>query len=68
MSVAKKTRPFQVNDHVRTLANPEDSPDGYGRINFIIENGEKRFHVVNMNMPYSGTVSAWFSASELARG
>lgn len=59
---------FKVNDHVRILAEPEDSINGYGRIKMILKEQEKKYWVVNMNMPYSGTISAFFTASELSHG
>ncbi len=67
-SEIKRKSKFKVNDHVRILAYPEDSINAYGRVQLVRERGEKRYWVVNMNMPYSGTVSDYFNASELAHG
>ena len=46
---------LMVNDHVRLLEFPEDSINGYGRIEHIFPDGKLR--IVNLNMPYSGTLS-----------
>jgi len=59
-----KVNKFNINQHVRILLYPEGDINEKGRIQFY--NKETGlYRVVNMNMPYQGTVSAWFSPYEL---
>ena len=55
---------FKVNQHVRILMYPEDGINGYGRIESYSKDIDL-YRVVNMNMPYQGTVHDWFSTYEL---
>ena len=64
----KARRPSQalrVNDVVRILKYRESGINGYGRIVGILKRRDKRYWVANGNMPFSGTVSDYFDASEL---
>ena len=73
--IRRKAAKFQVNDVVRILQYPEDGIDGYGRVDQVslaraapggyIKRRRYRYHVVNGNMPFQGTVNDWFEADEL---
>lgn len=53
-----------MHKRVRINKYPEDSINAYGRvIGYDPNNG--KWWVTNMNMPYMGTISAWFSEDEL---
>jgi hypothetical protein len=55
---------FKINEHVRIKAYPKDGINGYGRVDFITGT---RYRVVNLNMPYQGTVCNFFEEDELEK-
>lgn len=55
----------QVNDHVRLLDYPEDDINAYARVAAIYENGH--VWIVNVNMPYLGTINKVVSKVEFIR-
>ena len=54
---------MKVNDTVRIKKYPKGSINEKGRVQSIREDG--LVWVVNLNMPFSGTVSAHFKPEEL---
>ena len=57
---------FEINEHVIIVEYEGDEYNERGRVqSFNEETG--LYWVVNMNMPYMGTVSDWFSAYELRK-
>ena len=56
---------FKTNDVVRIKKYPEDSADGYGRVD-MINHTTGKIRVVNMNMPFCGSVCDWFNPEELS--
>ncbi len=60
---------FEVDERVRILAYPEGDINAYGRVSGVLqERGKTKYHVVNINMPFQGTINAFFEAGELAHG
>lgn len=57
---------IKINDTVRILKYPKHDINAYGRVNGISKGLPVKFHIVNMNMPFSGTISGWFLKSEIA--
>lgn len=54
---------FEVNDTVEILPYAHEEVNRYGRVNYILADGW--VHVVNMNMPYMGTISQSFHPKDL---
>ena len=54
---------FKVYDHVRINKFPESSTNARGKVDFI--RGDL-YYVSNLNMPYAGTISQFFTEEELS--
>lgn len=59
---------MKTNDIVRINRYPENNINAYGRIQDVRKiAGEIYYWVVNGNMPFSGTISNYFRASEITK-
>lgn len=54
---------FAVDEHVRIKDYPIESENAFGRVQAVIDH--KRYWVVNMGMPFLGSVSDIFQEHEL---
>jgi hypothetical protein len=54
------------NDFVRLLEYPEDDKNAYARVNLISQD-TNQIHIVNFNMPFSGTISKTLTREEFER-
>lgn len=63
---AKMKTKFEVNEHVRILRiKNKEHPDAFGRVDSISKDG--MYRVVNMNMPYMGSICEYFHEDELGK-
>ena len=59
---------FKQFEHVRIKQYPENDINTYGMIQSIIKHGKNvRYWVTNMNIPYCGTISEFFTETELQK-
>lgn len=56
---------FEYLEHVRIKGEPVGSINEFARINMLLEDGS--YWVVNMNMPFSGTISKRMTDAEIEK-
>ncbi len=56
---------IKVNDTVLIIPYKDDERNSHGRVTEIMKDGS--YHVSNLNMPYSGIISDFFTEQELEK-
>ena len=58
---------FKHNERVLIKKYRNDPDNSHGRINLVSPKKDRPYWVTNLNMPYQGTVSEFFSEDELEK-